>query len=149
MLIRAPSSEGVLLWLQNCISNRVEVQGMQTTTAMSDALGQYLDLTSKQMQLTAGNMANVDTPGYKTQGFDFEQEFARQLDSSAGADGLAGAQVQAEDVNGLVARPDGNNISMDREGMQLAKSQLQFRLGVQLLKSEFSTVMSAIHAEPK
>jgi flagellar basal-body rod protein FlgB len=127
----------------------VEVQGMQTTTAMSDALGQYLDLTSKQMQLTAGNMANVDTPGYKTQGFNFEQEFARQLDSSAGADGLAGAQVQAEDVNGLVARPDGNNISMDREGMQLAKAQLQFRLGVQLLKTEFSNVMSAIHAEAK
>jgi flagellar basal-body rod protein FlgB len=120
---------------------------MQTTTAMSDALGQYLDLTSKQMQLTAGNMANVDTPGYKTQGFNFEQEFARQLNSSA--DGLAGAQVQAQDVDGLVARPDGNNISMDREGMQLAKSQLQFRLGVQLLKSEFSTVMSAIHAETK
>jgi flagellar basal-body rod protein FlgB len=122
---------------------------MQTTTAMSDALGQYLDLTSKQMQLTAGNMANVDTPGYKTQGFNFEQEFARQLNSSAGADGLAGAQVQAQDVDGLVARPDGNNISMDREGMQLAKSQLQFRLGVQLLKGEFSTVMSAIHAETK
>jgi flagellar basal-body rod protein FlgB len=127
----------------------VEVQGMQTTTAMSDALGQYLDLTSKQMQLTAGNMANVDTPGYKTQGFNFEQEFERQLDSSSGADGLAGAQVQAQDVNGLVARPDGNNISMDREGMQLAKAQLQFRLGVQLLKTEFSNVMSAIHAEAK
>ncbi len=58
---------------------------MQTTTAMSDALGQYLDLTSKQLQLTAGNMANVDTPGYKTQGFNFEEEFARQLNSSAGA----------------------------------------------------------------
>ena len=36
---------------------------MQITTAMSDALGQYLDLTNRQMQLTAGNMANVDTPG--------------------------------------------------------------------------------------
>jgi flagellar basal-body rod protein FlgB len=122
---------------------------MQTTTAMSDALGQYLDLTSKQMQLTAGNMANVDTPGYKTQGFDFEQEFARQLHNGAGADGLEGAQVSAEDVDGLVARPDGNNVSMDREGMQLAKAQLQFKLGVQLLKNEFSTVMSAIHAESK
>jgi flagellar basal-body rod protein FlgB len=122
---------------------------MQTTTAMSDALGQYLDLTSKQMQLTAGNMANVDTPGYKTQGFDFEQEFARQLNNGAGADGLEGAQISAEDVDGLVARPDGNNVSMDREGMQLAKAQLQFKLGVQLLKNEFSTVMSAIHAESK
>lgn len=122
---------------------------MQTTTALSDALGQYLDLTSKQMQLTASNMANVDTPGYKTQGFNFEQEFARQLNNSAGADGLEGAQVSGEDVDGLVARPDGNNVSMDREGMQLAKAQLQFKLGVQLLKNEFSTVMSAIHAESK
>ena len=118
---------------------------MQTTTGLSDALGQYLDLTSRQIQLTASNMANVDTPGYKTQGFDFEQEFARQLNNTAGAGGLEGVQVSAEDVDGLVARPDGNNVSMDREGIQLAKSQMQFRMGVELLKNEFSTVMSAIH----
>src|ERR1700679_1662033 len=119
---------------------------MQTTTGMSDALGQYLDLTSRQMQLTASNMANVDTPGYKTQGFDFEQEFARQLNDTAGAAGLEGAQVAAEDVDGLVARPDGNNVSMDREGLQLAKAQMQFKLGVLLIKSEFAMVASAIHA---
>ena len=122
---------------------------MQTTTAMSDALGQYLDLTSRQIQLTASNMANVDTPGYKTQGFDFEQEFARQLNDTAGAAGLEGAQVSAQDVDGLVARPDGNNVSMDREGLQLAKAQLQFKLGVQLLKHEFADVMSAIHMDAK
>jgi flagellar basal-body rod protein FlgB len=120
---------------------------MQVTTALSDALGRYLDLTSEQMKLTAGNMANVDTPGYKTQGFDFEQEFSRQLlsaDSSAGF-----AQAATQDVDGLVTRPDGNNVSMDREGIQLAKSQLQFKLGVELLKHEYSTVMSAIHAETR
>src|SRR5271168_777710 len=119
---------------------------MQTTTAMSDALGQYLDLTSRQLQLTASNMANVDTPGFKTQGFDFEQEFARQLNDSGGAAGLEGIQVAGEDVDGLVARPDGNNVSMDREGLQLAKAQIQFKLGVLLIKSEFSMVSSAIHA---
>jgi flagellar basal-body rod protein FlgB len=127
-----------------------EVQCMQVTTPLSDALGQYLDLASEQMKLTAGNMANVDTPGYKTQGFDFEQEFRRQLKSSSS--GLArgtAAEVQVQDVDGLVARPDGNNVSMDREGMQLAKAQLQFRMGVELLKHEFSGVMSAIHAEAK
>ena len=122
---------------------------MQTTTALSDALGKYLDLTSRQMQLTASNMANVDTPGFKTQGFDFEQELARQLNQSAGGTGLEGVQVSSEDVDGLVARPDGNNVSMDREGLQLAKSQLQFKLGVQLLKNEFSSVMSAIHMDSK
>jgi flagellar basal-body rod protein FlgB len=116
---------------------------------MSDALGQYLDLTSRLMQLTAGNMANVDTPGYKTQGFDFEQEFARQLNDNAGAAGLEGVQVSGQEVDGLVARPDGNNVSMDREGLQLAKAQLQFKLGVQLLKHEFAGVMSAIHMDGK
>ena len=63
--------------------------------------------------------------------------------------GSAGAQVAAQNVDGLVARPDGNKVSMDREGLQLAKSQLQFKLGVQLLKNEFSTVMSAIHMDSK
>ena len=120
---------------------------MQVTTALSEALGRYLDLTSEQMKLTAGNMANVDTPGYKTQGFDFEQEFARQL---SGTDSSAGfTQAASQDVDGLVTRPDGNNVSMDREGVQMAKSQLQFKLGVELLKHEYSSVMSAIHAEAK
>ena len=116
---------------------------MQVTTPLSDALTRYLDLTSEQMKLTASNMANVDTPGYKTQGFDFEQEFAKQLQGSS----FVSPDVQ--DVDGLVSRPDGNNVSMDREGMQLAKSQLQFRMGTELLKQELSSVMSAIHAEAK
>jgi flagellar basal-body rod protein FlgB len=38
---------------------------------------------------------------------------------------------------------------MDREGLQLAKAQMQFKLGVQLLKGEFSSVMSAIHMDSK
>jgi flagellar basal-body rod protein FlgB len=125
------------------------VKDMQISSGMDDALGRYLDLTSQQMQLTAGNMANVDTPGYKTQGFDFDQEFARQLNDSAGAAGLAGSQAPVQDVDGLVARPDGNNVSMDREGLQLAKAQMQFKMGIQLLKGDFSSVMSAIHMDSK
>ena len=122
---------------------------MQLSTPMSQALGRFLDLASDQMKLTAANMANVDTPGYKTEGFDFEQEFARQIHAtplSLGANGLGELDPQISVVNGLVARPDGNNVSMDREGLELAKAQLRFRLGVQLVKGEFSQILSAIHA---
>jgi flagellar basal-body rod protein FlgB len=122
---------------------------MQLSTPMSQALGRFLDLASDQMKLTAANMANVDTPGYKTQGFDFEQEFARQMNANPltlGANGLGELDPEVSVVNGLVARPDGNNVSMDREGLELAKAQLRFRLGVQLVKGEFTQILSAIHA---
>ena len=119
---------------------------MQVTTPLSNALTRYLDLTTEQLKLTAENMANVDMPGYKTKGFDFEHEFARQMNLSNASGQIEGQEAE---VGGLVSRPDGNNVSMDREGVQLAKAQLQFKLGVQLLKNEYSTVMSAIHAEAK
>jgi flagellar basal-body rod protein FlgB len=128
------------------LSSVLEAQTMQVTTATSDALQKYLDLASDQMKLTAANMANVDTPGYKTQGFDFAQEFSRALGTSAvERDGGEGCRM----CEGLTARPDGNNVSMDREGMQLAKAQLEFRAGVSLLRSQYTRVMDAIHADSK
>jgi len=117
---------------------------MEIGTRLSEVLGKFLDLTSDQMKLTASNVANVDTPGYKTQGMDFSSAFAQAMQ---GLDGPVNEHIG--DVAGLVARPDGNNVSIDREGMQLAKEQLQFRAGVEFLKSEYSEMMSAIHADGK
>ena len=121
---------------------------MDIASRLSEALGKFLDLTSDAMKLTASNVANIDTPGYKTQGMDFGSAFAQAMKN---LDGTSSAAVneQVGDVDGLVARPDGNNVSMDRESMQLAKEQLQFRTGVELLKSEYSEMMSAIHADGK
>jgi flagellar basal-body rod protein FlgB len=118
---------------------------MQVNTPMADALGKYLDLTADQMKLTAGNIANIDTPGFKTQGFDFEQQFSSALASN----GDTAVAPNSSDVDGLVARPDGNTVSLDRESLQLAKTQMQFRMGVEFLKHEYSNVMAAIHADAK
>jgi len=115
---------------------------MRIASQLSDALTKYLDLTSDAMKLTASNVANVDTPGYKTKGFDFSTAFSQALNGGS-------ATETAGDVDGLVSRPDGNNVSLDRESMQLAKEQMQFRMGVELLKHEFSQTMSAIHADAK
>jgi flagellar basal-body rod protein FlgB len=122
---------------------------MQIATPMGEALGRYLNLSTQQMKLTAENMANIDTPGYKTQGFDFEQAFGSAMNQPIHGGKTAMDETQTGDVDGLVARPDGNTVSMDREGLEMAKAQLQFRTGVALLKGEFSRVMSAIHADAK
>ena len=52
-------------------------------------------------------------------------------------------------VDGLISRPDGNNVSMDREGLNLAEAQLRFKTGVSLLREEYQRVMNAIHASDK
>jgi flagellar basal-body rod protein FlgB len=120
---------------------------MNVTTPLADQLGKYLDLASAQLKATATNMANVDTPGFRAVGFDFEAEMRNAL---AGArPGEESAPPVLREVDGLLARPDGNNVSMDREGLMLAEAQLKFRTGEELAKREFARVLDAIHADSK
>lgn len=124
---------------------------MQITTPLSDELSRYLDLSSLELKLTAQNMANVDVPGYRAVGFDFAQEMERSIGEALASRKQGGAKtgsgVNVTKVDGLVERPDGNNVSMDREGMKMAEAQLLFRTGEELLKHEFTRVMDAIHAD--
>jgi flagellar basal-body rod protein FlgB len=127
---------------------------MQITTPLSDELGRYLNLSGLELKLTAQNMANVDVPGYRTVGFDFSEAMKQQMGAALAerGDGPAGANsgldgVDVVKVDGLVERPDGNNVSMDREGMKMAEAQLKFRVGEELLKHQFSRVMDAIHED--
>jgi flagellar basal-body rod protein FlgB len=120
---------------------------MEIETRLSDQLARYLDLATSQAKLTAANMANIDTPGYRAVGMDFEAEMREAMD---GVDrGRAPRQVRDKAVDGLIARPDGNNVSMDREGLNLAEAQLEFKTGVALLRQEYQRVMDAIHADSK
>lgn len=122
---------------------------MEITTRLSEEVARYLDLSAAEAKLTAANMANVDTPGYRATGMDFEAEMRKVM--AEGGAGAAGAEaatpVAVSRVDGLVARPDGNNVSMDREGLNLAEAQLKFRTGVALLRQEYQRVMDAIHAD--
>lgn len=118
---------------------------MQIETRLSDQVARYLDLAASQTKLTAENMANVDTPGYRSVCLDFEAEMREAISGSDFGRPAKAAQVRFED--GLVSRPDGNNVSMDREGLNLAEEQLKFKTGVALLRQQYQTVMDAIHAD--
>lgn len=118
---------------------------MQIETMLSDQVARYLDLASTQVKLTAANMANVDTPGYKAVGLDFESEMRAAMAGVEQGREAQPAQVKLED--GLVSRPDGNNVSMDRESLNLAEAQLKFKTGVAVLRQQYQMVMDAIHAD--
>ena len=44
-------------------------------------LQKYLDLSSQRQQTAVANMANVDTPGYRTRDFDFRSELENAADN--------------------------------------------------------------------
>ena len=113
------------------------------STPMMNLLEKVLDVTSQRHKLVVANMANIDTPGYHTKDLDFRSELRR-----ATAEGTMGEETflpVARSVPGLLERPDGNNVSLDREGLLLAETQIQFGLGVQLLQHEFHNLLSAIN----
>jgi flagellar basal-body rod protein FlgB len=118
---------------------------MEMATELSNQIARYLDLATAEAKLTAVNMANVDTPGYRAVGMDFEAEMRGAIHDVE--HGHAPRRVRVAEVDGLVARPDGNDVSIDRESLNLAEAQLKFRTGVALLREEYQRVMDAIHAD--
>lgn len=117
---------------------------MHITTQLSDELGRYLDLASAQLKISASNVANVDTPGYHTKGIDFYSEMKRSMNEINNGETGADHAPNVTQVDGLLERPDGNNVSMDREGLTLAESQLEFRVGEEFLKDQFKGILNAI-----
>ena len=108
-------------------------------------LERFLSLTSEREQVVAANMANVDTPGYHAKDVSFAETLLRANDGDSGNESGMEDAVMVRDEKGLMERPDGNNVDLDRESMQLAKTQLQYSLGVQLIKYQFHEVLSAIN----
>ena len=105
-----------------------------------EQLCQYLDLAAFRQKLIASNLANVDTPGYRTRDISFEGEMRRAQDRL----GPQAPTPRVFEVQGLIERPDGNNVNLEREGLLLARTQLQFRLGVERLRQEFQRISAAV-----
>jgi flagellar basal-body rod protein FlgB len=77
-----------------------------------------------------------------------EAEWGKRGEASPGAMAARGtARPAVSAVDGLIERPDGNNVSIDREGLNMAEAQLRFRTGVELMKREFSRISDAIHED--
>lgn len=94
-----------------------------------------MNVVSLRQKLVASNIANADTPGYKTQDLDFQSSFQAALN---------GGTPIATDVPSLPAKNDGNNVDLDREARLLSENAMRFNVASSLMRSEFSTIKEAI-----
>jgi len=119
-------------------------------TSMTEALARFLDVDVARYKMVTTNLANIDTPGYRTVDLDFRAELQRAAgaESDLGEAGLSPASFYPvpHQVHGLIERPDGNNVSVERESLLLAETQMKFNLGIQLLKDQFHLISTAINS---
>jgi flagellar basal-body rod protein FlgB len=102
---------------------------------VSSSLERYLDLLSARQKVVSSNIANGDTPGYKTKDVDFRALYSAEA---------SGEMPSPVEVSGLKTRNDGNNVSLDREARLLAENALRFNVASNLLRSQIRMVKSAI-----
>ncbi len=103
--------------------------------SISNSLERFMDLVSMRQKLVSSNIANADTPGYKTQDLDFQESFQSML---------GGGSPRQTAVQGLATRNDGNNVDLDREARLLAENALRFSVASNLMKSQIQQLRSAI-----
>jgi flagellar basal-body rod protein FlgB len=123
-------------------------------TPRTEALSRFLDVEVARAKLITSNLANIDTPGYRTRDLDFRAELRRAGSEAAESEGGSFSYASSfcsytpvvRSVHGLLERPDGNNVSVERESLLLAETQMKFNLGVQLLKGEFHGISQAINS---
>ena len=100
-----------------------------------DRLAQYMDLLSTRQKLVASNIANIDTPGYKSKDIDFQFEYNSLT---------RGENANVINAPGLTTKNDGNNVSLDRETRLLAENDMRFNMAESLMRAQLLMVRTAI-----
>jgi flagellar basal-body rod protein FlgB len=95
----------------------------------------YMTLLSVRQKLVASNIANADTPGYRTKDIDFQREFQTAMNAGS---------PEVIEASGLYMKNDGNNVNLDREARLLSENDLRFALASNLARSELKSVRMAM-----
>lgn len=124
-------------------------------SAIIAALGRQMNRAVARESVAAGNLANADTPGFRTR----EVTFADALDTELGDTALvrtaanhlapegaaAGGDASVRESAGLAARRDGNNVQLDRELVNLTRASEDFSAAQTALAAKFRLVRYAIN----
>lgn len=125
------------------------------------ALSSSLNFRQMRQEMISANIANAETPGYRSKRVDFEAALARALDvdgnmsmktadakhydvGSGGFDNLKPAIY--DDPNGVVSE-DGNTVDRDREMALMAENKILYDASVQLLAKKLGLMKYAVQSQ--
>ena len=123
-------------------------------------LQEVVNFSEARHTVLAGNIANMDTPGYKVRDLsvdDFQSrlqqaiEMRRQPPSSSeglspGEIGLQGAEQLAEVAKNAktILHHDQNNVGIEHQVTEMVKNQMQHNLALSIMVQQFHLLQTAI-----
>jgi flagellar basal-body rod protein FlgB len=121
-------------------------------TAIISALRRQLTIASARQTVAAGNLANVNTPGFRAREVKFDEVLDAELSASgrlmstnahhmAGAVAVEPGVVDADSA----ARRDGNTVQLDRELLTMSRAAGDFAAAQTALAAKFRLVRYAIN----
>ena len=114
-----------------------------------DVMNKALDATMLRYSVISDNISNEDTPGYKRKDVSFESVLAKEIDKS----GVANLNIDSinpkiyVDRQSYAYRMDGNNVDIDVEMAESAKTKLKYDALIQRTVSQlgrFKTILQTI-----
>lgn len=121
-------------------------------SAILAALGRQMNNAVRRQTVSASNLANIDTPGYRAREATFAEALETRLDGVALAatddghmGGAAPSTAGTKEAEGLAARRDGNNVQLDRELLAMTRASGEFSAAQTALAAKFRLVRYAIN----
>ena len=112
-----------------------------------------LDYLWKKQGVISENIANQDTPGYKTKYLTFEDELRHKVGLEREGTGSNYAKI-IEKTDFKLNRPenesvrmDENNVNTDAEYVELARANIQYQYSIRSISDEFARIRSAIKGQ--
>ncbi len=125
----------------------------QSTTI--PVLQEVVSFSQARNAVLAGNIANIDTPGYQARdlsGEDFQARLKQAIDErdqpqvgSPGEMELAPKTLMAEVAKSAqILRHDMNNVDMESQVSEMVKNHMQHNLAITILEDQFHQLQTAI-----
>ncbi len=104
-------------------------------------LGKALDAYSLRHRVTANNLANASTPGFKRSYLPFEEELGKRVRTGRGEgkamlEGLEGLELKARVDYRTESREDGNNVDMEQEIAEMSKNSIRYTAASSMIKEK-------------
>jgi flagellar basal-body rod protein FlgB len=129
-----------------------------SSNSLIQSMDKGMTLATRRMALIASNMANIDTPGYRTQDFDFAGALKHELAQLDGKQmpitqthpmhfalqASSSLPPTTDEIRPNYERNDGNDVSLDRESQLLARTQNAYTLASNFAQVELRKLRQMI-----